>query len=36
MRAILTALAAPWSPALTGAFLFVGGLTLGVLLAMPY
>jgi len=26
----------PWSPEMTGAFLFVSGLTLGVLVAMPY
>jgi len=32
MRAILT----PWSPAFIGGALFVAGLTLGVLVAMPY
>jgi hypothetical protein len=36
MRAILTAILTPWSPELTGAFLFVSGITLGVLVAWPY
>jgi hypothetical protein len=32
----MTRLLAPWSEPLIRAFLFVGGLTLGVLVAMPY
>jgi len=36
MTRILAIVMEPWSPELTGAFLFVSGLTLGVLVAMPY
>jgi hypothetical protein len=32
----VTSLLAPWSPAFIGGVLFVSGLTLGVLVAMPY
>jgi hypothetical protein len=36
MRAILTAIQEPWSAELIGAFLFISGIALGVLVASPY
>lgn len=36
MTRLLALALTPWSPELIGAFLFVAGLTLGVLMARPY